>query len=188
VARKPALASRTSIAASILALAFALAATSPLYAASALVSGHFTYRDGAPAGNRQLHFENRVSADMFIAATTADGAFSADLPPGVYDLRAERGVVLKPDIIVAGSDIDVGRIVEPAPLDYHRPFQHEGIAEAIVTSAAPATANTHGRPMEGMKYGHETTQKYFEQSQPLPPIPAPEPAIPVAGPSPAAQK
>jgi hypothetical protein len=176
------------------ALAIALVsalATAPA-AAAAVVSGNFAYQDGKPAANRQLHFENRITGDMFIAATSSNGSFSADLPPGVYDLRAERGVILKPHIIVGSSNENVGRAVEPAPLDYHRPFEHEGIGEAMVESSAPGTANVLGRPVEGMKYGHETVQSLWTPAKPLPPIGPPgapgpyEQPVPAAAPSPAA--
>lgn len=139
---------------------------------AALVTGSFVYRGGRPANQRQLHFENRVSHDMFIAATGSDGTYSVDLPPGVYDLRAERGVILKSGIVVAGNEpIDAGQSVEPAPLDIRRPFEHEGIGENIVQTEAPATANLHGRPREGMQFGHDLIQKLWGPAKPLPPIP-----------------
>jgi hypothetical protein len=125
-------------------------------ARAAIVSGTMSYRDGSPATRRQLHYENVVTSDIYVAPTKPDGSFSADLPPGVYDLRAERGVVLAGRIHVNNQDVNVGHVVEPAPLDFRRPFEHEGVAEAIVDNPAPATANiTSGRPIEGMKYGHE---------------------------------
>jgi hypothetical protein len=125
-------------------------------AGAANVSGTMSYRDGSPANKRQLHYENVVTNDIYVAPTNPDGSFSADLPPGVYDLRAERGVVLAGKIRVGNQEVSVGHVVEPAPLDVRRPFEHEGVAEAIVDSPAPATANiVSGRPLEAMKYGHE---------------------------------
>src|ERR1700722_4258512 len=125
-------------------------------AGAANVSGMMSYRDGKPAERRQLHYENEVTSDIFVAPTKPDGSFTADLPPGFYDLRAERGVVLASGIRVDNEDINLGHIVEPAPLDVRRPFEHESVAEAIVDSPAPATANiVSGRAIEGMKYGHE---------------------------------
>lgn len=136
---------------------------------AAVVTGSFVYRGGRPANQRQLHFENRISHDMFIAPTGNDGTYSVDLPPGVYDLRAERGVVLKAGVVVAGEQpIDVGQAVEPAPLDVRRPFEREGVGEAIVQTEAPATANLHGRPQEAMAYGHSLIQKLWGPAQPLP--------------------
>jgi len=168
----------------MLAAAMAVPVAAEQYS-SALVSGNFVYGDGTPADNRQLHFQNRASGDMFVAATDSKGDFAAHLPPGTYDLRAERGVILKRKIVVGTGDVGVGRIVEPPPLDLHRPFQHQGVAEAIVQTDAPATANMKGRPMESMKHGHTLVQLLYGPAQPLPPIPAPKPAIPGA-PSPAA--
>jgi hypothetical protein len=125
-------------------------------ARAANVSGLMSYRDGRAADRRQLHYENRVTNDIFVAPTKPDGSFTADLPPGIYDLRAERGLVLVSRIRVDNEDINVGHVVEPAPLDVRRPFEREGVAEALVDSPAPATANiVSGRAIEGMKYGHE---------------------------------
>ena len=139
----------------VVAVAGAIAAGARI-AGAASVSGSMFYRSGKPADRRQLHFENQVTSDIYVAPTKPDGTFTADLPPGIYDLRAERGVVLASRIRVDTADIDIGHVVEPAPLDVRRPFEHEGVAEAIVESAAPATANlTSGRAIEGMKYGHE---------------------------------
>jgi len=162
-------------------------------ASAAIVSGNFVYRDGTPAGNRQLHFENQVSHDMFIASTGADGAFKVDLPPGTYDLRAERGVVLKPDIVITSGTIDIGRSVEPAPLDYRRPFEHEGLQEPpYLTSAAPATANVHGRPMESLTLGHRLVQLLRGAPAPLAPLPpegtGPNPYAPETSTPPQASK
>ena len=155
---------------------------------AAIVRGTMTYRNGQPADKRELHFENRVTDDIYIAPTKTDGSFSADLPPGVYDLRAERGVVLDSKIHVDNQDVNIGHVVEPAPLDVRRPFEHEGVAEAIVDSPAPATANiTSGRPIAGMKYGHEALAPFG------PPVGTPAPqetplgeATPVAVGSPGA--
>jgi hypothetical protein len=158
----------------ILLCAIAIAAlglAAPVKAAT--VAGRFVYRNGAPASNRQLHFENVISEDMFIAPTNSEGAYSVDLPPGVYDLRAERGVVLLKNVVVGSNDVTAPQAVEPAPLDVRRPFEHEGIAESIVQSPAPATANVHGRPLEGMKLGHVEVQKLFAPAKPLPPLPPP---------------
>ena len=126
-------------------------------AGAANVSGTMTSRDGKPSDRRQLHYENRVTTDIYIAPTKPDGSFSADLPPGFYDLRAERGLILQSKILVGTEDVNVGHILEPAPLDVRKPFEREGVAEALVQSPAPATANTiSGRPLEAMRGGHES--------------------------------
>ncbi|MGO9451831.1 MAG: hypothetical protein ACLQDV_12450 [Candidatus Binataceae bacterium] len=154
---------------------------------SAKVSGSFAYQDGKPANDRQLHFQNRASNDMFVAATLNDGTFSTYLPPGIYDLRAERGIVLKSKIIVGSNDFDIGRVLEPAPLDVRRPFEQQGVAEAIVQSPAPATANMKGRAVASLTMGHTLVQLLYGPAKPLPPIANPTPAIaPVPEASPAA--
>ena len=158
-------------------------------AAAAIVSGTMSYRNGSPADKRQLHYENRVTGDMYVAPTTGDGTFSADLPPGLYDLRAERGVILKNKIRVDAEDMNVGHVVEPAPLDVHRPFQHEGVAEAILVSPAPSTANLTGRPLQSMRYGHEVMAPYgAPQGTPVPRETPLGEATPAAAPSPSAMK
>ena len=137
------------------AVATCLGALSQI-AGAANVSGTMLYRDGKPADKRQLHYENVVTDDIYVAPTQPDGSFTADLPPGLYDLRAERGLVLASGIRVDNQDVNVGHVVEPAPLDVRRPFEHEGVADSIVDSPAPATANiVSGRPLAAMKYGHE---------------------------------
>jgi hypothetical protein len=124
-------------------------------AGAANVSGVMSYRNGKAADKRQLHYENRTTNDIYVAPTNPDGSFTADLPPGVYDLRAERGVIIASKIRVGDEDINIGHVVEPPMLDPMRPFQHEGVAESIVDNAAPSTANLGGRPLQAMKYGHE---------------------------------
>jgi len=159
-------------------------------AGAANVSGVMSYRDGKAADRRQLHYENRVTNDIFVAPTKPDGSFTADLPPGLYDLRAERGVILASKIRVDTADVNIGHVVEPAPLDVRRPFEHEGVAEALVESPAPATANiTSGRAIEGMKYGHEALAPFGA------PVGTPAPqetplgeATPVAATSPSAME
>lgn len=167
----------------IFIVAATAAAISVRAAGAANVSGSMSYRGGAPADKRQLHFENRVTSDLYVAPTTSDGAFSADLPPGLYDLRAERGVILKPEIRVDDGDVNVGHVVEPAPLDVRRPFEHESVAHSIVVSPAPVTANLAGRPIMAMRYGHEAVAP---MSPPGTPVPRSTPlgeATPVAVPS-----
>ena len=159
-------------------------------AVAANASGTMSYRDGRPADRRQLHYENRITSDIYVAPTKPDGSFTADLPPGWYDLRAERGVVLASKIRVDKEDVNVGHVIEPAPLDLRRLFEHEGVADTIVFSPAPATANvTSGRPLEAMKYGHEAIAPFGA------PVGTPAPqstplgeATPVAAASPSAME
>ena len=143
---------------SAIALLIALAAATlagSRSAGAANVSGVMSYRNGKAADKRQLHYEDRTTGDIYVAPTNPDGSFTADLPPGTYDLRAERGVIIAYKIQVGEADLNIGHVVEPTLLDPLRPFQHEGVAESIVDSAAPATANLGGRPLQAMKYGHE---------------------------------
>jgi hypothetical protein len=154
-------------------------------AGAANVTGLMTYRDGKRAARRWLHYENRVTSDIYIAPTTPDGVFSADLPPGLYDLRAERGVILATKIRVDTQDLNLGPVVEPAPLDVCRAFEQEGVADVILDSPAPATAKLSGRPLEAMKYGHEAVAIMPEAA--ATPAPRATPlgeATPVAAPSP----
>jgi hypothetical protein len=180
-----------SFAAAALSVAVALGlAAGARIAGAANASGTMSYRDGRPADRRQLHYENRVTSDIYIAPTKPDGSFAADLPSGWYDLRAERGVILASKIRVDKEDVNVGHVVEPAPLDVRRPFEHEGVADMIVDSPAPATANvTSGRPLEAMKYGHEAIAPFGA------PVGTPAPqstplgeATPVAAASPSAME
>jgi hypothetical protein len=110
---------------------------------AAMVSGTYTSPAGQPLADHQLHFENRVSGDMFLVRTGSDGAFASDLPPGTYDLRAERGLVVRPGIRVDKPDanLNVGRVSEGAPYDVRRPFERQGIGPALLDSEAPATAH-----------------------------------------------
>lgn len=125
-------------------LCAAIAVTLVMLAARAdagVISGVYTSRNGAPLANRQLHFENHISGDMFLTRTGVDGSFSSDLPPGTYDLRAERGLVLKSKIRVESTNLSIGRVNDGAPFDVRRPFERQGIGPALVDTEAPATAH-----------------------------------------------
>ena len=115
---------------------------------AAIVSGVYTSSGGAALADRQLHFENRVSGDIYLARTGADGSFASDLPPGIYDLRAERGLVVKSGVVIDGTavEMNIGRIREGAPLDVRRPFEREGVGPSIVDTGAPATAHLDNAP------------------------------------------
>lgn len=117
--------------------ALAIAASS---ARGATVTGVLTTYHGQLAPERQIHFENRVTQDIFLARTGKDGAFSADLPAGSYSLRLERGAIAATFLVGLGP-VDVGTVKIPAPLYPPRLFQFQGVGEAIVISPAPSTAN-----------------------------------------------
>ncbi len=166
-----------------LAVAAGLAAGARI-AGAANVSGLMSYRDGRPAERRWLHYENRVTNDIYIAPTKPDGSFTADLPPGLYDLRAERGVIVASKIRVDAQDVNLGHVVEPAALDVCRPFENEGVAEALIDSPAPATANLSGRPLQAMNYGHEAMAPVGAPATPAPQSTPLGEATPVAAASP----
>ena len=140
-------ASRIFRAAMVLALMIGLAAR----AEAGFVSGVYTNRAGAPLPEHQLHFQNRVSGDMYLARSGADGSFSADLPPGIYDLRAERGLVIKSNIVVGDLAMNLGRVREGVLISdlVRRPFERQGIAPVLIDSAAPATAHVANAAPEG---------------------------------------
>ena len=114
-------------------------------AGAATVTGRLTASSGAVAG-RQLHFENRVTSDIFLAPVSADGTFSADLPPGQYQLRDERGTVMVPDINVGEANLSLGNVSAPSGWNPLGIFDSERVGEAIVRSPAPSTADL---PEEG---------------------------------------
>lgn len=132
-------AARLILSAAILVATIAIAA----HADASEVSGIFTNRSGAPLSDHQLHLENRISGDMYLTRSGADGSFSADLPPGIYNLRAERGLVIKAGIVVGDTAVSVGRVSGGVRgIDLLRePFERQGIAPAVVDTAAPATAH-----------------------------------------------
>jgi hypothetical protein len=113
---------------------------------AAVVSGIYTSRSGQVLPGHQLHFENRISRDMYLTRTGDDGSFASDLPPGTYDLRGERGLIVRPGIRVEGPDLNVGRVSDGAPFDVRRPFEREGVGPTLLDSAAPATAHLEKQP------------------------------------------
>jgi hypothetical protein len=118
------------------------------YAVAGTVAGRFVTRDGKPIAGQQLYFENTLSGDIFLVHTAQDGSFSASLPPGTYELRADHGIILKSPIGVGNADENLGPVEDKAPADFRRLFERETMAPAIVESAAPSTANvgTAGSP------------------------------------------
>ena len=110
---------------------------------AAMVSGVYASDHGKPLAGRQLHFDNLVSGDIFLARTESDGAFKVDLPSGSYDLRDEHGVVVVPKILISDQATNLGQVGrKPQPLEMVlRPFERQGVAAALVNSSAPATAH-----------------------------------------------
>ncbi len=104
-----------------------------------VVSGKLLTYEGQPFGDRQVHFENRVSGDAFLTRTRGDGSFSFPLPPGEYNLRDEQGPIIRSHIQAFGEDINLGTVSEPPQLQYL--LQSEGVAPAQIHSPAPVTSN-----------------------------------------------
>ncbi len=103
---------------------------------------------GSPAGH-DLHFQNRLSGNIYAMRTDANGAFSAMLPRGVYDLRGMHGAVIAPGVVVEQSPVNLGQVHSPGPYNVWRLFEWQEIGEGIVKSPAPATAylpNLGGAP------------------------------------------
>jgi len=113
-------------------------------AQAALVGGILTTPDGRPASDRQIHFENRVTGVLYLVRTGSDGKFSAQLPPGVYDLRQERGPIIRAGIGVNEAADDLGKVPESEVGFWSHLFDLEALGERIVNSPAPATANLPG--------------------------------------------
>lgn len=129
----------------VLAAALAIAALTGMSsrANAATVSGILVQYEGAPDPSRDLHFENAITHDIYMAPTHQDGSFSQQLPPGTYRLRTEVGAILASDIGVANTDVPLGRVSELAPLAPARLFQFQNIAPTILKSPAPSTAYTY---------------------------------------------
>jgi hypothetical protein len=109
---------------------------------AANVSGTLVAYEGqTPEPGQPLHFQNRITADIFMATSSSDGSFMANLPPGAYDLRSEHGAVLAGPIYVGPSEISLGRVSDPAPYAPERLFTLQSVAPSILDSPAPSTAN-----------------------------------------------
>ena len=109
-------------------------------ALAARVSGTLVGYQGQPEPSRDLHFENCASHDSYLAPTHTDATFAQQLPPGCYNLRAERGAILRRGIIVQDHDLTLGAISDLAPLAPARLFDLEGLFPTLLTSPAPSTA------------------------------------------------
>ena len=58
----------------------------------------------------------------------------------MYDLRAERGAILRHGIIVNDNDVAIGAVSDLAPLAPARLFDLEEVFPTLLTSPAPSTA------------------------------------------------
>jgi hypothetical protein len=129
-------------AAIMLTCVFALAfdAALPATAAAARVNGTLIGYRGQPEPSRDLHFENCISHDSYLAPTHTDATFAQNLPPGCYNLRAERGAILRPGIMVKDNDVALGVVSDLAPFAPARVFDLEALFPTLLTSPAPSTA------------------------------------------------
>jgi len=136
----------------VVALSIAALCSAPSHTRAAQVGGILAGPDGKPQAGCQIHFEGRVTHEVFLTQTGADGGFSLSLPPGVYDLRAERGAPIASGIVVEETDVNVGKLTQPRRFFLMRLFHREGIEKGIVKSPAPSTANipeVEGLPASG---------------------------------------
>ncbi len=138
------------------------------------VSGTLTTYEGQrPETDRSLHFENRATRDIYMAPTAPDGSFGAQLPPGIYELRAERGAILTQNIVVGTSEESLGRVSDLAPYSLARVFDFQYIAPSLLITAVPSTANintfdTTPIPADAVAMPKPHTQ--LPQSPEMPPL------------------
>jgi hypothetical protein len=104
------------------------------------VSGVLVASGAGPLPDHELHFQERVSGNIYTVRTKANGAFSTMLPPGVYNLRGKHGAVIAREIIVGQSPLNLGQVNPPPPYYVWRLFERQEMGPAIVNSPAPATA------------------------------------------------
>ena len=120
-----------------------------------IISGKLLTSDGQPAAGRPIHFEQQVSGDIYLTSTNSDGTFSVAVPPGIYDLRDERGPIIAGPILARDQNISLGAVSEPAP--YRSIFQGEGIAPSRIRSPAATTANVVPGQMHGIEPARKIT-------------------------------
>jgi len=95
---------------------------------------------GEPLADHELHFQERVSGNIYTLRTGANGAFSTMLPEGVYDLRGKHGAVMARGVIVGQSPVNLGQVSPPGPFNVWRLFERQEVGQAIVKSPAPVSA------------------------------------------------
>lgn len=111
---------------------------------STAVTGALAAPDAGPLGGHELHFQERVSGNMYTVQTEANGAFSTMLPQGVYDLRGMDGAVIARGVVVGQNPVNVGPVHPPGPYNMWRLLERQEVGEAIMKSPAPATAYVPG--------------------------------------------
>ena len=105
-----------------------------------VVTGVLAAPAAGPLPGYELHFQERVSGNIYTVRTQANGVFSTMLPKGVYDLRDIHGAVIARKVIVGHSPVNLGQVNPPAPYDVWRLLERQEIGQAIVKSPAPAAA------------------------------------------------
>jgi hypothetical protein len=95
---------------------------------------------GGQLGGHELHFQNRISGNIYTVRTETNGAFSTMLPEGVFDLRGMHGAIIVRSVTVGQSPVNLGQVHSPGPYDFWRLVERQEIGPAIVKSPAPATA------------------------------------------------
>src|SRR5690348_3817499 len=108
---------------------------------STAVSGVLTTPEAGALAGHELHFQERVSGNLYTVRTKADGSFSTMLPHGVYDLRGMHGAVIVRGVAVGQSPVALGQVHPPHPYDVWRLLERQEVGEAIVRSPAPAAAH-----------------------------------------------
>ena len=103
------------------------------------ISGKLLTYEGQPAADRQIHFENTVSADAYLTSTGKDGSFSIAVPPAAYNLREEHGPIVAGNVAAWGDPVNLGTVSEPGGLQHF--LQSEGLAPAQIHSPAPVTSD-----------------------------------------------
>jgi hypothetical protein len=114
------------------------------YQMSTPVTGVMAPSETAPLAGHELHFQNRLSGNLYTLRTKSNGAFSTMLPPGVYDLRGIHGAVIASGVVVGQMPIDLGQVNSPSPYNPWRLIERQQLGPAIVKSPAPATAYLPG--------------------------------------------
>jgi len=155
-----------------------VAATSTPYLAtqqiSVPVSGVLTAPGAGPLAGHELHFQERVSGDIYTVRTRADGTFSTTLPQGLYDLRGEHGAVIASAVMVGQSSVNLGQVHPPGLYDVGRLLERQEIGQAIVNTPAPATAYVPSaregpQPVAVMPIASPPVMGGGPSGQPLPP-------------------
>jgi hypothetical protein len=107
---------------------------------STVVTGVLAASEAGSPGLHDLHFQNRVSGNLYVLRTEPNGAFSTMLPQGIYDLRGMHGAVIASAVMVGQDPVNLGQVHSPGPYNVWRLFEWQQTGPVIVTSPAPATA------------------------------------------------